>query len=124
MSKRRKYISDKEFENLKENSSKHFKKIELDEKLLTPFNRRLAMNVDDNIMPEIDEIERIEKNKNKVKNNNENKFDENNKNIDKEQTKKKKKIKLKKYFTKNTAIGYGLGVLSTIAAVAAYKSFK
>lgn len=123
MSKRRKYISDKEFENLKENSSKHFKKIELDEKLLTPFNRRLAMN-DDNIMPEIDEIERIEKNKNKVKNNNENKFDENNKNIDKEQTKKKKKIKLKKYFTKNTAIGYGLGVLSTIAAVAAYKSFK
>ena len=123
MQKRRKYISDKEFENLKENSSKHFKKIELDEKLLTPFNRRLAMD-DDNIMPEIDEIEMTEKNKNKVKNNNENKLNENNKNIDKEQTKKKKKIKLKKYFTKNTAIGYGLGVLSTIAAVAAYKSFK
>lgn len=123
MQKRRKYISDKEFENLKENSSKHFKKIELDEKLLTPFNRRLAMN-DDNIMPEIDEIEMTEKNKNKVKNNNENKFDENNKNINKKQTKKKKKIKLKKYFTKNTAIGYGLGVLSTIVVVAAYKSFK
>lgn len=124
MQKRRKYISNKEFENLKENSSKHFKKIELDEKLLTPFNRRLATMNDDTIMPEIDEIEIIEKNKNKVKNNNENKLNENNKNIDKEQTKKKKKIKLKKYFTKNTAIGYGLGVLSTIAAVAAYKSFK
>ena len=123
MSKRRKYISDKEFGDLKKISSNHFEKVELDEKLLTPFNRRLAVN-GDNIMPEIDEIEMTEKNKNKSKNNNENKFNENNKNIDKKQTKKKKKIKLKKYFTKNTAIGYGLGVLSTVAAVAAYKSFK